>query len=95
MNKVIDLDPRLSPDERNLLSFGYKSVTDGFRNGIRMIDALIDHEKSNDNTNGVDVLRQYSATILEKLKKYSQKKDKNLEEINIKGKKKENAKLLK
>ncbi|KAH0786106.1 14-3-3 protein [Histomonas meleagridis] len=70
MKTVINLDPNLNADERNLLSVAYKNIVGSRRNGLRMIAAIIDHEESRGNTARVEQLQAYKKTILEELEKY-------------------------
>ena len=70
MKKVIELNPDLNNDERNLLSVAYKNIVGSRRNGLRMIAAIIEHEDGRGNAARVEQLNAYKATILQELEKY-------------------------
>ena len=70
MKKVIELNPDLNNDERNLLSVAYKNIVGSRRNGLRMIAAIIEHEDGRGNKARVDELNEYKKKILEELEKY-------------------------
>ncbi|KAH0790275.1 14-3-3 protein [Histomonas meleagridis] len=70
MKKAIELNPELNNDERNLLSIAYKNVVGSRRDGLRMINAIVDHEESRGNSARVEQLQAYKKTILEELEKY-------------------------
>lgn len=44
MSELIAENPKLSPDERNMFSIGYKSLTTKLRSGIRTVNAHLDDE---------------------------------------------------
>lgn len=46
MKKVIDINPDLSTDERNLLSVTYKNLIDVNRNNLRTIDSVLENDIS-------------------------------------------------
>ena len=71
MKTVINLDPNLNADERNLLSVAYKNIVGTRRNALRMIAAITNHEETRGNTARVEQLQAYKKTILEELEKYS------------------------
>jgi len=48
MKKVVQLDPNLSIEERNLLSIAYKNLIGGKRTAWRIISSLHDKEKNKD-----------------------------------------------
>ncbi|KAH0786989.1 14-3-3 protein [Histomonas meleagridis] len=44
INKIIDIDPNLNADERNLLSVAYKALTGSCRSTLRTVNAFLDDE---------------------------------------------------
>jgi 14-3-3 protein epsilon len=70
MKKVVELNPELNGDERNLLSVAYKNIVGSRRNGLRMIGAIIEHEEGRGNATRVAQLNAYKNTILSELEKY-------------------------
>lgn len=44
LNTIIDMDPKLSPDERNLLSVAYKALTGSDRSALRTVNAFLEDE---------------------------------------------------
>jgi 14-3-3 protein epsilon len=44
MKRVVDLNPVLSTDERNLLSVAYKNIVTIHRSGLRILSAVGDHD---------------------------------------------------
>ena len=45
MKHVVELDPCLSESERNLLSASYKHIISEHRNGLRILEAIAEHEE--------------------------------------------------
>lgn len=44
LNQIINTDPKLSPDERNLLSVAYKALTGSRRSALRTVNAFLEDE---------------------------------------------------
>ncbi|KAH0788695.1 14-3-3 protein [Histomonas meleagridis] len=47
IKKAVDLDPKLSVNERNLLASAYKNLISNHRNGLRTLDAISNHDDGN------------------------------------------------
>ena len=58
MKRVIELNPDLSADERNLLSVAYKNAIQQPRKGIRLIDPTIEGEPNAGNNQRAESLRE-------------------------------------
>ncbi|OHT11134.1 14-3-3 protein [Tritrichomonas foetus] len=70
MKKVIDLNPELNPEERNLLSVSYKNVITVRRNGLRILLAIVDHDESRANENRINQLAKFKASLVSELDNY-------------------------
>ena len=67
MKRVIELNPDLSADERNLLSVAYKNAISPRRKGIRAIDEFLSDGTIMDNENRAEILREIKAKMFSEL----------------------------
>ena len=70
MKQVIDLNPCLSPEERNLLSVSYKNVIGVRREGLRMLTSLLEQEQTKENEHRVAQVTEYRDRIIGELDAY-------------------------
>ena len=69
MKRVIELNPDLSADERNLLSVAYKNAINQPRKGIRSLDVTIDQEQreGTNNESRISSLRDIRTKMFQEL----------------------------
>ena len=67
MKKVIDLNPVLSHDERNLLSAGYKELISVQRNGLRILAEMAEHEEGKANEHRIAQITAVRDRIVQEL----------------------------
>lgn len=70
MKSVVELNPELSQDERNLLSVAYKNIVGSRRNGLRILAAIIDHDEGKASENRARQLQVFKDTIITELEQY-------------------------
>lgn len=70
MKIVIEYDPVLNSEERNIFLVAYKNIVDQRRSTIRMINENIEHEQIRNRMDHVKKLSQYKETIFSELEKY-------------------------
>ena len=49
INKFVEIEPKLTKDERNILSAGYKNIISGKRGSWRLLNSLLKKEEKNSN----------------------------------------------
>lgn len=69
MKKVIDLNPELNNNERNLLSVSYKNIITVRRSGLRVLGVL-EQDENSENNNRLPKLQAFKSTLIEELDKY-------------------------
>lgn len=69
MKRVVELNPQLNSEERNLLSAAYKNVIDIHRNGLRIFAAISEHKEGIASQNRVDQINKIRDQIIEELEK--------------------------
>ncbi|OHS95650.1 14-3-3 protein [Tritrichomonas foetus] len=69
MNHVVDLNPQLTSEERNLLSASYKSVISVHRNGLRILSAISQHEEGVATQHRIEQIKIIRQTIIDDLEK--------------------------
>lgn len=68
MNEVIDINPELSAEERNLLSVSYKNTIDVIRTNIHSLTLCLQDSKDHPNT--IPYIQNSRLELKEELKKY-------------------------
>ena len=72
MDEIINQDPKLSPDERNLLSVAYKALTGSRRSALRTIGAFLEDESIKAIPERVSKLSELKDKLIKELDKYCQ-----------------------
>ncbi|KAK8884226.1 hypothetical protein M9Y10_043332 [Tritrichomonas musculus] len=72
INEIIALDPKLSPDERNLLSVAYKALTGSRRSALRTVSAFLDDESVKAINERVEKLTELKNKLVKELDDYCQ-----------------------
>lgn len=70
LNTIIDMDPKLSPDERNLLSVAYKALTGSDRSALRTVNAFLEDESIKTINERVEKLEQLRTKLVAELDGY-------------------------
>ena len=70
LNTIIDMDPKLSPDERNLLSVAYKALTGSDRSALRTVNAFLEDESIKAINERVEKLEQLRTKLVAELDGY-------------------------
>ncbi|KAH0795340.1 14-3-3 protein [Histomonas meleagridis] len=70
MKRVIDLNPELTHDERNLLSVSYKQVITVSRNGLQNINDIINYQETQNSETRLNQLIIFKQNIIQELEKY-------------------------
>ena len=70
MKRVIELNPCLSPEERNLLSLAYKNVISSRRKGLRFLSVLLEYKDTQEKPARVAQIGQYREKVVGELDKY-------------------------
>ena len=59
INKFVEMEPKLTKDERNILSAGYKNIISGKRGSWRLLNSLLKKEEKNSNqANNIKEIKQ-------------------------------------
>ena len=69
INKFVELDPKLSKDERNLLSAGYKNIISDKRSSWRLLNNMERKEEEKKNTSQVANIKEIKDKIEKELNK--------------------------
>ena len=69
MKKVIDLNPELNSEERNLLSVSYKNIIKIRRDGLRILIAILEHDEDPSQTRK-EQLNLFKSSLISELDKY-------------------------
>lgn len=69
MKKVIDLNPELNSEERNLLSMSYKNIIKIRRDGLRILIAILENDEKS-TQNRIEQLEIFKTTLIDELDKY-------------------------
>lgn len=67
INEIINLDPKLSHDERNLLSVAYKALTGSRRSALRTVSAFLDDESVKTINERVEKLTELKEKLVKEL----------------------------
>jgi 14-3-3 protein epsilon len=67
MKRVIEADPVLTSDQRNLLSLSYKNIITGRRNGLRYLTTLADRDEATATPQRVEQIELFRRSIIEEL----------------------------
>ncbi|KAK8867065.1 hypothetical protein M9Y10_010034 [Tritrichomonas musculus] len=69
MKRVVDLNPDLNPEERNLLSAAYKNAITVHRNGLRILSAISEDKEGTATQNRINHINKIREQIVSDLEK--------------------------
>lgn len=72
INEIIKMDPKLNPDERNLLSVAYKALTGSRRSALRTVSAFLEDESVKAIPERVAKLNELRIKLVKELDDYCQ-----------------------
>ena len=70
IKEIIDMDPNLSSDERNLLSVAYKALTGNRRTALRSVNAFLEDPSIQGAQEREDNLKKLRETLITELRNY-------------------------
>ena len=66
INKFVELDPKLTKDERNILSAGYKNIISNKRSSMRLLNGM-ERKEEKKNSSQIENIREVKSNIRKEL----------------------------